>query len=164
MRGIHALEGGLAGAAALTLIHETLKKVSPNAPRMDLLGMNAIKKGLRYINAKTPDERELYRWTLAGDLVSNALYYSVAGATTKAHPLVRGSLLGLAAGVGAIFLPRPMGLKPAYSSVNPKRSLMTLGLYVAGGLVAAAVMTALDKRQKKQKDNWQERLVTSSQA
>jgi hypothetical protein len=164
MRGIHALEGGLAGAATLTLIHETLKKVTPDAPRVDLLGMNAIKKGLRYINAKTPEERALYRWTLAGDLISNALFYSVAGATTKVPPLLRGSLLGLAAGVGAILLPKPMGLKSSYSSVNPKRSLMTLGLYVAGGLVAAAVMTALDKRQKRQKDDWQERLVTSGQA
>ena len=164
MRGIYALEGGLAGAAALTLLHETIKRVTPNAPRMDLLGMNAITKGLRYINAKTPDERELYRWTMAGDLLSNALYYSVAGATTKAHPLVRGGLLGLAAGAGAILLPKPMGLPTSYSSRTTKTSLMTIGLYLAGGLVAAAVMSALDKRQKKQKLEWQERLLTSGQA
>jgi hypothetical protein len=63
MRGIYALEGGLAGAVALTLLHETIKRITPNAPRMDLLGMNAITKGLRYINAKTPNERELYRCT-----------------------------------------------------------------------------------------------------
>jgi|SRR5215204_6070869 len=164
MRGIYALEGGLAGAAALTLLHETVKRLTPNAPRMDLLGMNAITKGLRYINAKTPDERELYRWTLAGDLLSNALYYSVAGATTKAHPLVRGGLLGLAAGAGAVLLPKPMGLPTSYSSRKPKTSLMTIGLYLAGGLVAAAVMTALEKRQRKQKDEWQQRLITSGQA
>jgi hypothetical protein len=164
MRGIFALEGGLAGATALTLIHETMKKIIPNAPRMDLLGMNALSKGLRYINAKTPDERELYRWSMAGDLVSNALYYSVVGATTKTHPLVRGALLGLAAGAGAILLPKPMGLNEAYSSRTRQTSLMTIGLYVAGGLVAAVVMSALEKRQRRKKDVWQERLVTSSQA
>lgn len=164
MRGIYALEGGLAGAAALTLIHETIKRVVPNAPRMDLLGMNALAKGLRYINAKTPNERELYRWTLAGDLVSNALYYSVAGATTKSHPLVRGALLGLAAGAGAVLLPKPMGLNPRHSSRTTKTSLMTVGLYVAGGLVAAAVMNVLEKRREKKKKVWQQRLVTSSMA
>jgi hypothetical protein len=131
---------------------------------MDLLGMNAITKGLRYINAKTPNERELYRWTMAGDLLSNALYYSVAGATTKSHPLVRGGLLGLAAGAGAILLPKPMGLPTAHSSRTTKTSLMTIGLYLAGGLVAAAVMSAIEKRQKKQKQEWQERLLTSGQA
>lgn len=164
MRGIYALEGGLAGAAAITLIHETMKKIVPNAPRMDLLGMNALSKGLRYINAKTPNERELYRWTMAGDLVSNALYYSVAGATTKSHPLVRGALLGLAAGAGAILLPKPMGLNEAHSSRTKQTSLMTIGLYVAGGLVAAAVMNMLEKRREKKKDVWQQRLVTSSMA
>lgn len=164
MRGIYALEGGLAGAAVVTLIHETMKNVVPNAPRMDLLGMSALTKGLRYINAKTPNERELYRWSLAGDLVSNSLYYSVAGVTRKAHPLLRGALLGLAAGAGAVLLPRPMGLNEAFSSKTRQTTLMTIGLYVAGGLVAAAVMSALEKRQRKQKDVWQQRLVTSSQA
>lgn len=164
MRGIFALEGGLAGAAAITLIHETMKKVVPNAPRMDLLGMNALSKGLRYINAKTPGERELYRWTLAGDIISNSLYYSVAGATTKAHPLVRGALLGLAAGAGAILMPKPMGLNENYSSRTKQTSLMTIGLYVAGGLVAAAVMSALEKRQRRKKNVWEQRLLTSSQA
>jgi hypothetical protein len=41
---------------------------------------------------------------------------------------------------------------------------MTIGLYLAGGLVAAAVMSAIEKRQKKQKQEWQERLLTSGQA
>ena len=164
MKGIYALEGGLAGAAALTIIHESLKRVFPNAPRMDLLGMNALSKGLKLINAQTPDEKSLYRWTLAGDVVSNALYYSVAGATNKAHPLVRGSLLGLAAGVGAVLLPKPMGLKSSYSNRTPQTKLMTVGLYLVGGLVAAAVMQALEKRRLRKREDWQYKLVTSSQA
>ena len=45
MKAIYALEGGVAGAAALTLLHETIKKTVPNAPRMDLLAMNALSKG-----------------------------------------------------------------------------------------------------------------------
>lgn len=164
MKGLYALEGGLAGAVALTLIHETLKRTFPQAPRMDLLGMNALAKGLHLMKVKTPDERKLYNLTLAGDLVSNTLYYSVAGITKKAHPLVRGSMLGLAAGLGAILLPKPMHLNSSYSARTTQTKIMTIGLYVIGGLVASAVMMAIDRKKQKHNEKWQHRLVTSSQA
>ena len=75
-----AIIGGLAGAAALTILHESLKKVDSKAPRMDLLGMMALSKLIRSIGKNPPDARKLYVYTLAGDLLSNALYYSLAGA------------------------------------------------------------------------------------
>ena len=74
MKALYALEGGVAGAAALTLLHETVKKAVPNAPRMDLLGMNTLAKGLKIVGARTPDERKLYGWSLTGDLISNTLF------------------------------------------------------------------------------------------
>lgn len=36
-----ALAGGAAGAAALTLLHETARQTVPDAPRMDVLGERA---------------------------------------------------------------------------------------------------------------------------
>jgi hypothetical protein len=42
-----ALISGFVGARTLTLIHETARRVNPNAPRMDILGMRAISKSLR---------------------------------------------------------------------------------------------------------------------
>src|SRR4029079_1304003 len=129
MKALYALEGGIAGATAMTLIHETVKNKVPNAPRMDLLGMNALAKGLKVIGARTPNERSLYAWTLAGDIISNSLFYSFAGIGQRKNALVRGAALGLAAGLGAVMLPKPMGLDDRPSNKTMETKIMTVGLY-----------------------------------
>lgn len=164
MKGIYALEGGVAGAAALTLLHETIKKVVPNAPRMDLLGISALAKGLKIIGAKTPDERKLYGWSLTGDMVSNAVFYSFAGIGKKENALLKGAVLGLVAGLGTVLLPKPLSLNNKYSSRTTETKIITIGLYVLGGLVAAGVMKLLDTKRKKKNVAWERRLMTSSMA
>ena len=79
MKASTVFAGGLAGATAVTLIHESIKAVVPQAPRMDRLGMQAIAKGLRKANKEVPNQKALFTMAMAGDLVSNALYYSAAG-------------------------------------------------------------------------------------
>ncbi len=76
---LQALGSGLAGAVAVTLVHETARRFIPNAPRMDVLGMRAIAKGMFKINEQPPEGEELFHWSIMGDLVSNTLYYSLAG-------------------------------------------------------------------------------------
>lgn len=164
MKPLTALGGGLAGACAITLIHETARKVVPNAPRMDLLGMNALTKGLKIIGAATPKERQLYSWSLAGDLLSNSLFYSFAGIEKLDNTLAKGAVLGLAAGLGAVLLPKPLGLDEEPTNRTIETKIMTVGLYVIGGLVAAAVMKLADRKKKKRRAAWEERLVTSSMA
>lgn len=164
MKGIYALEGGVAGAAAITLIHEAVKKIVPNAPRLDLLGMNALAKGMRAVGANTPSERKLYGLSLTGDLLSNAIFYSFAGIGKKENALLKGAVLGLVAGIGAVLLPQPLGLNSKYSSRTIEMKLVTIGLYVAGGLFAAVVMKLLDRKKKKRTDLWEQRLMTSSMA
>ncbi|MBA2746592.1 MAG: hypothetical protein H0U44_10235 [Flavisolibacter sp.] len=164
MKALYALEGGVAGAAALTLIHESIKRAIPGAPRMDLLGMNALSKGLKVLGAKTPDERKLYGLSLTGDIISNSLFYSFAGIGNKENALARGAGLGLLAGLGAVLLPKPFGLPEGPSARTTETKLLTIGLYVAGGLVAAAVMKWLDRKKHKQNKDWEQKLVTSSMA
>jgi prepilin signal peptidase PulO-like enzyme (type II secretory pathway) len=164
MKALYALEGGVAGAVAITLIHESIKKVIPQAPRMDLLGMSALSKGIRMAGAKTPSERKLYAVTLAGDLLSNALYYSFAGIGKKENAVAKGALLGLSAGLGAVLLPKPLGLPTSHSNRTLETKVMTVGLYVAGGIIAALVMKALDRKKKEKQAVWEHRLVTSSMA
>lgn len=149
MRPTISLGSGLAGAAATTLIHETVRRIVPNAPRMDLLGMMALSKMLKNSDKPVPGKSKLYGWTMAGDIVSNSLYYSLAGIGKKKGAILRGGLLGLAAGVGAVLLPKPLGLNEEYSNRTNATKLMTIGLYLAGGLVTAAVLRALQKRQEK---------------
>lgn len=162
MKASTVFAGGLAGATAVTLIHESIRAVVPQAPRMDRLGMQAIAKGLRKANKEVPNQKALFTMAMAGDLVSNALYYSAAGIGSDKNLWVRSSLLGLAAGIGALVLPGPMGLNKQHSNRTVATQIMTVGLYVTGALATAAVIKLLNKRKKEDHTEWERRLVTSA--
>lgn len=126
----------------LTIVHETMRKFVPDAPRMDVLGMRSISKIMQAADEEPPkDKEELHNWALAGDVVSNSLYYSLAG--TGRDAWWRGAILGAAAGAGAVLLPGPLGLGEEPSNRTTKTQAMTVGYYLLGGLVAAAVGAAL---------------------
>lgn len=136
MKPASAIRGGIVGAVVLTLIHETLRRVTRTAPRMDKLGMEAIAKTLNNVDAGVPEEATLFKITMAGDIVSNSLYYSLAGIGDSKHSIISGSLIGLFAGIGGVYLPRPLGLNTAPSNRTDQTRLLTIALYTTGGLVA----------------------------
>lgn len=146
MKIVSALGGGIAGALALTLLHETVRRINADAPRMDLLGMQALAKSLQRLNTQIPDDDKLFRITMAGDILSNSLYYSIAGVGGENRAILRGTLLGLAAGIGAVYLPKPLGLNPAPSNRTFQTTFMTIVLYLAGGLVAGAAGKLLENK------------------
>lgn len=142
--------GGLAGAGTLTLLNETVKKLDKEAPRLDLIGMNAVAKVIKGAGIKNAlfNKSELLPVALAGDLLSNSLYYGLADAGDKNKTLLRGALLGLGAGLGAVLLSKPLGIDVRVSDAPLKTKVMTVAWYVAGGLVAAAVTNLLSKSEK----------------
>ena len=151
MKALSMIGSGLAGAATLTLIHETVRKFDPKAPRMDLLGMQALSRILRATGTQPPSENKLYGWTMAGDLVSNALYYSLAGVGRKKTILEKGIALGVAAGLGALALPKPLNLNQRYSNRTVHTQVLTFSYYLIGSIVAAAIMKRLERKERKQK-------------
>lgn len=162
MKTLTALGGGLAGACAVSLVHETVRRVVPEAPRMDRLGMQAISKGLHKAGMKSPSSSALFTWALVGDLVTNALYYSMAGIGNEKNAWRKAAALGLAAGVGAVLLPKPLGLNPEHSNKTTTTKLLTIGLYVAGALITTGVMKMMSRRKMKRQNVWEQRLVTSA--
>jgi hypothetical protein len=133
-----ALGSGAVGACVLTLLHESVRRRDPHAPRMDVMGMRAIAKSLRKVNRTPPPDKPLHRLALVGDLVSNSLYYSMVGDGKDNGVWLRGALLGLNAGLGAVILPSRMGLGRQPDERTPKTQVMTVAWYFAGGLAAAA--------------------------
>lgn len=129
---------GLAGALALTGAHQVLKRYNPDAPHMDSLGMQGIDKVMRTIGLEPMSERPLFQSALAADLLSNSIYYSQVGAAKGGGAWLRGIVLGLTAGIGAVKLPPKLGLSSAPSSRTHQTELLTVGLYLLGGLAAAA--------------------------
>ena len=133
--------GGLAGAATVTGIHQLIKAVAPDvAPRMDLLGMEAMTKIRNRVHLPVPPEPELYKQTFVGDIIFNTLYYSLAGGNAAD---LKGTVLGIAAGIGAVHLPEKLHLTPAHTNRTKTTEYLTMGMYIAGGLMAAATIGGL---------------------
>lgn len=128
MKLLISLAGGLAGAISVTILHELIRKIDHSAPRLD--------------------RNNLFATSLAGDIISNTLYYSLAGTRIK-KSMSAGSILGLGAGLSALTLPKKPGLDTAAVNQTLTRKLITVGLYLTGGLVAAGVMRWLEKRGNK---------------
>jgi hypothetical protein len=140
-----ALLSGFVGACTLTLIHETVRRLAPDAPRMDILGMRAISNSLQAVGEQPPDHKTLHRAALVSDLLANSLYYSLVGVGGEKGVWLRGTGLGIAAGVGGVVLPEPMGLGSEPSVRSNATRAMTVGWYLAGALAAATTYRLLQK-------------------
>lgn len=134
---------GLTGAVTVTVLNEGVRRVLPHAPRIEVIGERALAGSLEALHVTPPRGDALYRWTLLGDLVSNTLYFGLVGLGARQGVWERGGLLGLVAGVGAITLPRPLGLGRQPGAHSPMTPLLTATWYLAGGLVAAAAAQRL---------------------
>src|SRR5688572_13781792 len=142
-----AIAGGLAGTLTVATIHEGLRRITPDAPRMDILDIELLRKGLEIVNKEVPEEVELRRWAIGGELFCDTVYYSLVAIGDEKGIWFRGALLGMIAGVTAVILPRPLGLPEEPSNKTFGTQVMTVGLYLMGGLVAAAVAQMVDNPQ-----------------
>lgn len=140
--------GGLAGACTLTLLNESVKKLDKDAPRMDLLGMNAVARLMKGNNVLAQTAVKFFPVALAGDLVSNSLYYSMADTGDRKKTLIRGVLLGVGAGLGAVLLPKTLGLNEDATTRTMKTKALTVSWYVIGGLAAGLVINLLNGRKQ----------------
>lgn len=138
-----ALLSGLAGAVVTTALHETIKRVVPDAPRVDLLGMQGIAKVSVLVGNEPPEPDTAYASAMAGDLISNGAYFGLVGAAPKDAYVATGAILGILAGLGAVLAPPAAGLDPDYTSRTPATAALTVALYTAGGLSAAALYRAI---------------------
>lgn len=144
MKTSAVLAGGLAGTLTVASMHEAMRRVSPDAPRMDVLDMDLIRKGLKSVNREVPGEDALQRWAVGGELFCDTAYYGLVGMGGKKGAWLRGAILGLAAGITAVALPKPLGLPAESSNKTLSTRIMTVGLYVIGGLAAAAMTQLVD--------------------
>lgn len=129
-----AATAGAVGALTTTLLHEITRRLLSDAPRVDLLGMQALARGLQAAGLPTPGGRPLYALTLAGDLVSNTAYFALVGVGSRGKAPLVGLALGVAGGVGAVYLPQYLGLNAQLTTRTGRTGLLTVALYTAGGL------------------------------
>lgn len=142
-RILQNLIGGLAGAVALTVIHEAVRRIDENAPRVDLVGEEGINKVMDSIGAEKLEGQSLYVAALTSDIISNGIYYSTIGSAKKGRLLIRGITCGVAAGMGALSLTKKLGLDDTPVNRSTRTKWMTIGYYITGGLVTALTIRAL---------------------
>jgi hypothetical protein len=147
-RSLRSMMAGATGAGALTLVHQVARTLTPYAPRMDVLGMRALRQAHDQLGLVPCSDRDLERQALAGDLLANSAYYSLVGAGSRDSVWARGLALGLVAGLGALMLPRPLGLGDPPHADRLDTKLMTIGWYVLGGLAAAAAFGARGEERR----------------
>lgn len=145
---VRALGAGAVGAVTLTTIHQLARKVTSDAPRMDVVGGRAIEQGMLAAGGEPPQGRRLERWALAGDLLANSAYYSLVACGREPHVWRRATTLGLAAGAGALVLPRRLGLGDPPRSGSVANQVMTVAWYLIGAMAAAAASRALTGPQE----------------
>ncbi|CAG5067302.1 hypothetical protein DYBT9623_00022 [Dyadobacter sp. CECT 9623] len=151
MNATKNMAAGLAGAIVLNLLHEGAKKFYAKAPRVDRVGEEAISKSLKSINIDPPTGKTLFGITLATDLLSNAAFYSMVGSGKEENILWRGAGFGLAAGVGALTLTKPLGLNDEPVNKSVQTQILTVTWYLIGGLAAAVVARGISDKPKFQK-------------
>ena len=172
MKLANAIEGGLTGAGTLSLLQEALHKVDHSSPRPLLHQAGLIKKLKKNSGKPGMKSTKLYI-QLASELVSNAALFGLSGLGKKKNAVLRGALLGAAAGVGSAFLHKEkdkqkagdlsangegvLTATPAVSDV--KKKAMTVALYTAGGLLAGlAIKNFSGKKAKKGAKNIRKKL------
>ena len=140
--------GGLAGAAVLNIVHQTIAHFDKDAPRIDIIGEEAVTRAFQNADAKPPMGNTLTGLTLAGDLGANTGYYAMIGGANDKDLLLRGAGYGLLAGIGALSLPSPMGLNDEPVTRTTKTKILTVGLYLLGGLATALTIKAIRRYTK----------------
>lgn len=144
---MNAIVAGTTGAATLTLAHETVRQLVRRPPRMDLLGMSALSRILGALGMRPPRGERLRGYTMLADLVANAIWFAPV-ASGKRMTLARGAILGGLAGVGAVVLTPMLGLPKRHRGTDLRGQLLTVGLYTAGGIAAAAMASMLRRRDE----------------
>lgn len=138
-----AVVAGIAGSLTTNVLHELTRRAWSDAPRVDLLGMQAVAKSFNLLKLPVPKGRALYGSTFVVDIVTNSLYFSLVGAVSQEHPVAAGAAAGIVAGCGAVVLPPRLGLAAQLTNRTAFRRALSIALYTAGGLAAGYTQRAL---------------------
>lgn len=128
------LAAGFAGTLALTALHEAARRIVPSAPRMDIVGQEALGRIREAVGKPSVQPRTLFRQTFAGEPAANTAYYGLVSHLARERSWSTGLRLGALAGIGALVLPRIMGLADPPQSHLARNQLMTVTWYVVGAL------------------------------
>lgn len=165
MKLASAIEGGLAGATTISLIGEALRKIDGKAPGANGIKSKKLKKRLKKAGSKKNGAKSTEQYIrLAGDLLGAASVLGFTSLGKKKNAVLRGALLGAAAGLGAVLLndytqdrnsEKVNGHEGFPYTMLPKDTLLQkaaeVGLFTVGGMIAGKMLQGSGKKKKRKK-------------
>lgn len=138
---------GIGGAVALNMLHGVVKRNFDDVPDFNEVEEEAIDKSLGKMNLQVRDHDRLYNATTTGDILTNAAYYAFT-------PFKMSSVIGALGGLGAIVLPKKLGLDNTPIAGTDKKKMITVGYYVFGALVASGIYKLLTINKNKYEEEY----------
>ena len=150
MKAASILKNGLTGAATLTLLRETLDTADPGNSKVLPLHKKGVFRQLKKASQKKGMGAVKGYVDLAARLLGMVGYMGVTALGKKKNTLLRGGMLGALAGVAAILMND--NDDPAVSSQELwRKRVITMALYILGGLVAGGAIKLINNGKKKSK-------------
>ena len=152
-----ALKGGVAGASTVGLLSQALGGLNDKSFRNNLLGKGKLKKRLKKTGSKHGQKATKQYLQLAEDLMASAAYFGFNSLSKKKNIVLKGGLLGAAAGLGNVFLndndheSQRGFLKLDGDDENLSSKLLKVSLYTVGGMIAGKLVENSKKKAKKKK-------------
>ncbi len=138
---LNALIGGLAGSLTAALLHKALKTRYNNDHFLSDLHEDDLPD--IFDEGVEPEKKNFVTNIVLGDIGGNAALYSLSGLGSADTALIKGALAGVAAGASNLLLHEKEYTEEHGDTVAGK--LLTLGVFIAGGLVAGAITQCLNR-------------------
>jgi hypothetical protein len=163
MKLASALEGGLAGATTISLLTDTLKRINGHSSGPNVFKSKNLGKRFKKARSKKPLKATKQIIQLAGDLLGSTAFLGLSSLGKKKNAMMRGALLGTAAGLGSVLLNSHEEKKRhkanGHEGYPPtgvaKDTLLTkaleVSLYTIGGMIAGRVIEGVGKKKKRKK-------------
>lgn len=134
----------LATQSPLTILQKIVRLFNPDAPHFNQLGRSTIMMLADKADLNVPDNDV----TELLERVSEKATSAISGlfGDTGESAILQGAALGLSVGVGTVLLQPKEEYFTHRNQSGAKKKLLTVGLYVAGGILASIIVKQLEKR------------------
>jgi hypothetical protein len=151
MKAAQILESGLAGAATLTLLSDTLGKLNHGSSAKKAFHKKGIIRHLK----KSADKKgfkavKIYVRT-ASELLGMIGSLGLTGLNRKKYAPLRGAILGALAGAAVAFLQNNEVTEAGISREVWKKRVTTIAMYTVAGIIASKAARLVNKKDKKHK-------------
>ena len=134
----------LATQSPITILQKIVQLFNPDAPNFNQLGRSTIMMLADKADLNVPDNDV----TELLERVSEKATSAISGlfGDTGESAILQGAALGLSVGVGTVLLQPKEEYFIHENQSGAKKKLLTVGLYVAGGILASIIVKQLEKR------------------